>query len=453
MSILYGAYVLGSSAFFLALLPPFWIYTRLSGRFKENLHERLGYPSPEILEPLSGYPRIWMHAVSLGEVKVALSIIKALKKTLPGCAILLSTSTEHGRNLARESLDQDIPVFYAPIDFIGSVRKALSRVRPDIMVFLETEIWPAWLMEARRMGIKTALLNGRISKRSIGGYLRFRPFFREVLEKIDVFSMISEEDGARIRAMGADSRRIRINRNAKYDLLPDLVDPALEAEMRKALNLGAGSEVFIAGSTRSGEEPLVLEAYGRILKAFPETVLIIAPRHIDRSLEIKALVEGRGFRCQLRSELDGDRRTRRAPVLILNTFGELFRVYSVGTVVFCGGSLVPLGGQNPLEPAVWGKAVLYGPYMDNFMDAKGLLEEAEAGISVTGPEMLAQEAIRLLKSPEALRSCGARAREAVLGCRFAAEKHASVLAGLVTRGSPKAVQDPTETNGDQGHDL
>ena len=430
MSILYGAYTLVTTSLFLSCFPPFWIYTRLSGRYRENLKERLGLLPPKLAQTLSGSPRIWIHAVSLGEVKVAVPIIKALRQILPGCSVIVSTTTKHGRELAMETFGEDIPVVYAPIDFIGSVRKALSCVRPDVLVFLETEIWPAWLKEARRMGIKAALINGRISVRSIRGYLKFRRFFREVLRNVDAFSMILEEDGARIRAMGADPKRIEINGNAKYDLLVSLADPSMETEMRQILNLEASQPVFVAGSTRGGEEAMVLDAYERIVREFPDTVLIIAPRHIERVPEIGSLLERRGLRYQLRSELDSDKAKRTELVVIINTFGELFRLYSIGTVVFCGASLVPLGGQNPLEPAVWGKVVFYGPSMEDFLDAKALLEEVGAGIPISSPEMLAERAIWFLRHPGVLRDYGARAQQAVIKNQNAAEKHAKVIAGL-----------------------
>jgi len=431
MNILYGAYTLLTSSLFLSCLPPFWIYTRLSGRYGENLKERLGFVPTGLARALSGSPRIWVHAASLGEVKVAGSIIKALRGILPGCSVMVSTATKHGRELAAEAFGENIPVVYAPIDFIGSVRKALSRVRPDVLVLLETEIWPAWLAEARRMGIKIALINGRVSVRSIGGYLKFRRFFRDVLGNVDAFSMILEEDGSRIRAMGADPKKIEINGNAKYDLLVSLADPCMETEMRQILNLEASQTVFVAGSTREGEEAMVLDAYEKIAREFPDTVLIIAPRHIERVREIGFLLERRGFRYQLRSELDRDEAKRTEPVVIINTFGELFKLYSVGTVVFCGASLVPLGGQNPLEPAVWGKAVFYGPSMEDFLDAKALLEEVGAGIPISSPEMLAERAIWLLRHPDALKTYGARAREAVERNQNAAERHAQVIAGLL----------------------
>jgi 3-deoxy-D-manno-octulosonic-acid transferase len=330
-----------------------------------------------------------------------------------------------------ETFGEDTPVVYAPIDFIGSVRKAFSRVRPDVFVLLETEIWPTWIAEARRMGIKTAVINGRISGRSISSYFKLRPLFREVLKNIDAFSMILEEDATRIRKMGADPSKIEINGNAKYDLLASSTDPAMETEMRELLNLDASHTVFVAGSTRPGEETMVLDAYRQILAKFPNTILIIAPRHIERTPQIETMIEGQGFTYQLRNELGIAGKRRTEPVVIMNTFGELFKLYSVGTIVFCGGSLVPLGGQNPLEAAAWGKVVFYGPSMEDFLHARTLLEEVGAGVPVSSPETLAEKAIWFLSHPDALKTNGARAREVVIRNQKAAERHAKVIASLL----------------------
>ncbi len=429
--ILYGAYKLLSSGLFMSCLPAFLVYTRISGRYGKNLEERLGYVPRELAGELSGSPRIWLHAVSLGEVRVAAALINALGQVLPECSILVSTTTEHGREFAKRTLGEGVPVVYGPVDFIGSVRKALTRVRPDIMVFLETEIWPAWLVEAQRMGIKTALINGRISVRSIGGYLRFRPLFREILKHVDAFSMISEEDADRIRVLGAPAEKVQVNGNAKYDFLTTLTDPSIKTEMQKILNLEASHQVFVAGSTREGEEEMILDAYKKILKEFPGMILIMAPRHIERTPAIESLLAKRGVGYQLWRDLDGGGARRTEPVVIINTFGELFRIYSVGTIVFCGASLVPLGGQNPLEAAAWGKVVFYGMAMDDFQDARVLLEESGSGVQVSNPDMLAEKACWFLDRPDLLKTRGGRAREAVLRNHNAAEKHARVIRGLV----------------------
>jgi 3-deoxy-D-manno-octulosonic-acid transferase len=430
MDPLYAAYKTLTSGLFLALFPPFWAYTRVSGRHREGWKERLGFLPPQAHRKSRGSRRIWIHAASLGEVRVAEAIKEHLNDLIPGCDTLLSATTEHGLDLARQTLQKETAV-YAPLDLYFSVRRALSLAAPDLMVFMETELWPAWLTEAHRMGTKTALINGRISSRSIKRYRKLRPFFRKVLENVDVFSMISEEDGRRIGQMGADAQKIEIHGNAKYDVLARLVDPALEARMQKTLNLKPGHPVVVAGSTRTGEESIILDVYERISRVFPETVLIIAPRHIVRTPSIALLLRRRGFPYQLRTRLHEGGTKRTAPVVIMDTFGELFALYSVGTVIFCGGSLVPRGGQNPLEAAVWGKVVLYGPSMEDFLDAKALLEKQEAGIEVSSTDAFVEKAIWLLEHPDLARSHGDRGRAEILKSRGAGKRHAEVIARLL----------------------
>ena len=430
MSLLYKAYATLSSGIFMAGLPPFWLYTRLTGRFRKGLKERLGlFPARE-LRRLHPSRRIWIHAASLGEVRVARSIMNQLERLVPGCQVILSTNTDHGHDLAHELFDT-ASVVYAPFDFFPSVRKAISAVNPDVMVFLETEIWPAWIAETHRRGIRCALINGRISPRSIGKYIRFRPLFRDVLKYVNAFSMITEEDAHRIVAMGADLKKVEINGNAKHDLLASQTDPAVETRLQNLLSLKPAQPVFVAGSTREGEEGILLEVYEKILKNFPETVLVIAPRHIMRTSQVENLVRQQGLRYQLWTDLVRPGVQRTAPVVIINTFGELFNIYSVGTINFCGASLVPLGGQNPLEPAVWGKMVFYGPSMEDFLDARKLLEKEGAGVEVKNPDAFVEKALFFLNHLDELKEGGRRARDAVLRSQGASERHARVIARLM----------------------
>lgn len=432
MGILYIPYIIVTSILFMLLVPVFWIHGQVTGRYALHFRERLGLIPPGRLRYLSGFPRIWIHAVSLGEVKVAASIIDAVRHIMPHSSFILSTITESGRNLAEETFGRDVPVIYAPIDFIGSVRKSLAAVHPDVMVFLETEIWPIWLRQAHRMGIKIVLLNGRISNKSISGYLRLRPFFRTVLKNVDAFSMITEGDATRIESMGADPQKIEINGNAKYDLLERTVDFADETKIRRILNLDAEDRVFVAGSTRKGEEEKILDAYEKILREFPDTILVIAPRHIERTPEIGLAIGRHGFEYQLWTDLNNGGKRRTSQIVIINTFGELFKIYSIGSIVFSGGSLVPFGGQNPLEAAVWGKAVFFGPHMENFPDAKAILESNDAGVTVENSDMLADKAIWFFGHPAELKSLGDRGRGAVLKNEGAAEKHARVIERLLS---------------------
>jgi 3-deoxy-D-manno-octulosonic-acid transferase len=231
--------------------------------------------------------------------------------------------------------------------------------------------------------------------------------------------------------MGADPGKISVQGNAKYDLLANQADPELETEMRRKLGLEPNRMVLIAGSTRGGEEAIVLDAYEEILREFPETILVIAPRHITRTPEIEAMLRGRGLAYQLRTDLGVPGSQRTEGVLIMNTFGELFKLYSVGTIVFCGASLVPLGGQNPLEAGVWGKVVFYGPSMDDFLDARALLEEVGAGIQVAGARDLSEKALDLLKNQEHLKTLGRKGRESILQSQGAADKHAEAITRLL----------------------
>ncbi len=427
----YLLYAFLSSIFFAVFIPAFRTHALLTGRYKQHFKERLGFIPQKALKNLSRHPRIWIHAVSLGEVRVAASIINALKGMVPNVSFIVSTFTKSGRDLAEKTFGPEVSVTYAPVDFVGAVRKALSRIEPDVMVFLETEIWPAWLREARRMGIRTALINGRISLKSITGYQKMRFFFRDVLQDFDALSMITEADSRRIQSMGADPSKIVINGNAKYDLLKRNADPAAQGRFRGLFNIVERDRVLIAGSTRKGEESMLLDAYKEIRKVFPDVILLIAPRHIERTAEIGSLIEKRGFEYQLRSDLVPGEKKRSKPIVIIDTFGELFNIYSIGTIVLIGGSLVPLGGQNPLEPAVWGKAVFYGPYMENFLDAKALLEAAEAGITVRDSKMLADTVVWFLEHPGQLEKVGERARDVVLNHEGAAEKHAEVIERLL----------------------
>ncbi len=429
MTFFYFIYALLTGLVFLFVLPFGFIYIKIRGKHGGHLAERLGWIPRETLRKFKGKPRIWIHAVSLGEVKVAEVVVESLKKRLPECAIIISTTTRHGRDLAQSLFGNNAPVVYAPLDVLFCVRTALHSVRPEALIFIETEIWPAWVFEARRMGVRVALVNGRISPRSLQSYVRFQPFITQVLSRFHVLSMIRPEDRDRIIAMGAPGERVAVNGNAKYDKIHAGITAGVEQRMRQSLDLPAQGQVLVAGSTREGEEEMVIDAWERVLRDFPDTTLIIAPRHIERTRAIGALLERRGHAFRLRTEMaDGiDVRGRWATILIMDTFGELFDVYSVASVVFCGASLVPLGGQNPFEPAAWGKPVLYGPSMEDFLDAREMLETAGGGLTVADSQDLAAEIVRLFKNPDDLRAMGEKAKGAVLDHRGAAEKHAGCI--------------------------
>jgi len=412
-------------------LPAFWLYSTLTGRYRRGRRERFGFVPREALRRLTGSPKVWVHAVSLGELRVAFSVVSGLKLVMPGCSVLVSTTTEHGFDKAVETFGKIDPVIFSPIDTFFSVKEALRRVRPHAMVFLETEIWPAWIARAHAMGIPTAIVNGRISGRSFKKYRKMRFFFKETLSRVDAFSMTTTGNAERITAMGAPRGRVFVNGNAKYDSLAEQVDPKAGEAVKRSLGLGGRGPVLVCGSTRSGEEALLLDAFLRIRREHPEAFLIIAPRHIERAREIGRIIESRGLEYRIRSRAGSAPAPDTSPVLLLDTFGELFNVYSAATFVFCGASLVPLGGQNPLEPAAWGKPVFYGPSMEDFSDAVHLLESSGVRGRVSGPRMLAEKALALLRSPAALKEQGERALKALQRTQGSGERHARVIAQLL----------------------
>jgi 3-deoxy-D-manno-octulosonic-acid transferase len=434
MNILYFLYRVITTAIFVIFIIPFLLFVLFSGKYRRHLRERFGFIPGGSLAPLNGKPKIWVHAVSLGEIRVANSIISSLKRLMPGASIILSTSTEHGRALALELLGRDAPVIYSPIDFFPLVKNSLNRIKPDILIFLETEIWPSWIIEAKNRNVRLAMLNGRISVRSIRGYRKVMPFFRMVLSRFDLLSMISEGDKNRIIEMGARAETVTVNGNAKYDMLIRGTKDGMNERIRTILHIPADAPVIVAGSIRTGEEGIILDAYEKITASFQNAVLIIAPRHLERIKELTELIRMKGLKCHLRSELIAPGGARSGGIIIVDCFGELFNIYSAGTIAFCGASLVPLGGQNPLEPAAWGTPVFHGPYMEDFNDAMDLLKKHDADIEVLGASDLAEKVIYYLNNPEMLAEKGRAAKEALMESSNVAETQASLIKGLIENG-------------------
>jgi 3-deoxy-D-manno-octulosonic-acid transferase len=431
MKFSYTVYRLFTALGSLVLVPLVWVHHRLRGSDFQRFFQRIGMVPPAVSEALGGRPRIWIHAVSVGEVGVAAAVAKALQRRYPDGSFVLSTLREQGLARARELLGADTPCFFAPLDFVGPTRKTLRTIRPDILVLLETELWPNLIVGARRMGARVAIVNGRISVRSVRRYRKVRSLMRYTLSHVSAFSMISEQDALRIRSLGAPADRITVNGNAKFDCPDPQVDPGTADWAARLYGVGPHTPVFVAGSTRYPEEQIILDAFVKIRAALPDTILIIAPRHIERAPQIAQWVTARGLDCQLRTTLDDNPQSRTAPVIILDTIGELSATYSVAGMVFCGGSLVPKGGQNIMEPAMWGKPVCFGPSMEDFADARRIIEESGGGITVRCAEELAKTAIQWFQNTGQAAAAGQAARHAILPHRGAAEKHAEVIRNLI----------------------
>jgi 3-deoxy-D-manno-octulosonic-acid transferase len=405
---------------FVFSLPYYAWKGRRSGKYLRTFRERMGR-LPAALDA-GGRPSIWVHAVSVGEVLAARELVRALKARLPGHAVFVTTTTETGQEVARRSLTEADGLFFAPFDWAGPVRVVLARLRPRLLVLVETELWPNTIREAKRSGAHVVVVNGRLSPRSFPRYRRVRGVLRTVLREVDLFLMQAEPHAERARLIGAPPERVRVSGNLKFDSHKD--PRPTDALVRL---VPPGGPVWIAGSTVAGEEDLVLDAYIEVRREVEDLRLVIAPRHPERFGSVPPLVERRGLACALRTSAAGPG----APVLVLDTLGELAGAYALADVVFVGGSLVPSGGHNVLEPAAAGRAVVVGPHMENFQEIADELLAEDALVQVPDAGGLAREVTRLVRDPEAREGLGRRARSVVDRNRGALDRTVDALVGLL----------------------
>jgi len=429
----YTLYNLLLGVFSLGAFPVFLIEGLLFPNRRKVLAQKLGFLPRETLERMRGEPRIWVHAVSLGEVGAVHPLFRELRKVYPEACLMLSTGTESGQKMAREAVTEATGTFFFPFDYPFVVRKVIRRLRPDIFIIAETELWPNFLREVKAQGAKALLVNGRISDRSHERYRKVRFFFTAVLDNFDALSMIRVQDGERIISMGANPVQVFVNGNCKFDQAAALATPGLQEEMQRLVGIGADDRVFVAGSTHEGEEEVVIRSFVKLRESFPNLLLLLVPRHVDRSDRVERILERNGIRqWARRSRLNGGGRGD-ARVVLWDTFGELFKVYSVGTLVFCGGSLSPKRGQNILEPAAWGKVVLYGPSMEDFLDAHGLLSSVGAGVMVRDEEELTERCLYFLNHSREREERGEAGREALLAQRGATQRNLELVRKLLKR--------------------
>ena len=427
---MYICYNLLLWVFSLFALPYFLLKVISSGKGRQIWAQKLGFLPGETLARMQGSPRIWVHAVSGGEVSAIQPLVRQLRKTYPESCLMLSTGTETGQKLARERVKEASAIFYFPLDLPFVVKKVVGRLKPDLFITAETELWPNFLRAVKARGARTMLANGRISERSFARYRKTRFFWMAVLDDFDALSMIRVQDGERIIAMGANPVKVFANGNCKYDQAVFSAEPALQEEMEELLRLKGDEHVFVAGSTHEGEEEAVIQAYLKIRQRYPDLILIIAPRHIDRAARVSKLLADYGI-AHIRRSAIGKGGLGEERVVLWDTFGELFKVYSLGTLIFCGASLVPKRGQNILEPAAWGKAVLYGPSMEDFLDAHELLKNVWAGIMVGSAEELAERSLYFLEHPQELKDRGAAGKEALLANRGATQRNLDLARKLI----------------------
>ena len=441
-------YVLYSVAIicYAILLAPRLLYDVFRhGKYIGTLGERWGR-LPAAINP-GGVPSIWIHAVSVGEVLATRALIPALRDRYPDHPLWLSTTTQTGR-AAATGLEGVDGLFYFPFDLSPVVARVLDRVRPALFIMVDTELWPNLLRHCTLRGVKTTLVNGRISDRSYVRYRVVRPFFRHVLAGVDRCCAQSEESGRRLIGLGAPPTRVTVTGNLKFDSLPvpDARSPWVRAGVLPAFRIAEGRTVVMAASTHPGEETPVLAAFGRIRRADPTALLVVAPRHPERCGRVMALAAGQGLDVVRRSDLPVDGEPRTA-VVVLDTVGELATLFQTATVVFLGGSLVPAGGHNLLEPAAWGKPVVFGPHMENFAEIAELFLTNRAACQIRSADALEPALSTLLGDPVQRAAVGAAARALVASNRGATDRSLAVIAAVLppAAGVPAGVVMPFGT--------
>lgn len=394
--------------------------------YRAGLGERFGRvaASPE------GRPVLWLHAVSVGEVISAAPLVAALRARHPTAHLVISCGTPTGRAMANERLAGADRVIYLPWDLPGAVNAALAKVRPDLFVLVESELWPNLLRALARRGTPVVLVNGRISGRSYPRYLAVRFVFRAAIAHVAAFLMQTRQDARHIEGIGAPPERVEVVGNIKYDQPVVEPDPEALARLGLALGLAPGAPVLLAGSTHEGEEEMLARVWQRLVAEVPGLVLVLAVRHPNRCDAVAEGLGRMGVKPGRKTHGDGAGRG----VVLLDTLGELSAHYRLATVAFVGGSLVPVGGHNPLEPAAAGVPVVYGPHVANFEAPCADLERAGAAVRVTGEAELLTTLRRLLRDPEARSRMGAEGARVVRANRGAVARTMARIAQILPEG-------------------
>ncbi len=409
-------------------------------RCRRGLPQRMGFLPHDSRVDHTKLPVIWVHAVSLGEVVAAVPLVRELHAREPGYRIVVTTVTETGREAVEQRLAGVAEHRYAPLDFPWVVAKVIGHLKPALFLFVETELWPNLLRALSRRRVPSLLVNGRLSSSSFRGYRMIRPLISQALQTVTYCLMQSDRDASRIRSLGAPAERVLRTGNIKFD--QPLPVSTGEATLSKDAILAADEELIVAGSTHPGEEEEIISCYERLQHNFPSLVLLLAPRHIERALQVESTIKARGLPAVRRSALGvtdpksgsvsaGRDRPR---VVLLDTRGELAAVYRHAALAFVGGTLVPIGGHNLLEPALWGIPVFFGPHTDHCFEVAELLLGAGGARRVNNGQELATEMAGLLHDRPGPQRMGAAALAVVMENRGALEQTLATI-GHVLHGS------------------
>ncbi len=417
------------SIFLLIPVCLYHLYRSLSRGRPPAFSERFGHIPQEEMKKIGQRPVIWLHAVSVGEAIAARPLLQALRKRYPDHAILVSNTTETGRKIATGFPEKDLCIYF-PFDFLPAVGRTLDRIKPAIVIIMETEIWPNFTREAARRKIPLVLANGRISDRSFSGYLRFSWFFRHSLELFSTLCMQTDTDRERIVVIGARPGNSLTAGNLKYDIPFRQIQPEERAALRERYAIPGPLTVLVAGSTHPGEEELVLAAYRELLAGHSNLFLVLVPRHPERAAEVATLLERANMPFRRRTALDASLHAAFAngEVLLVDTIGEMMDLYALSDLVFVGGSLVPTGGHNLLEPASVGVPSIFGPHMTNFREIADLVLKYRAGIQVETPAGLAAACRGLIDDPDQRLALGLNGLIMMRDNGGATERHMEVIA-------------------------
>jgi 3-deoxy-D-manno-octulosonic-acid transferase len=376
-------------------------------------------------------PCLWFHAVSVGEVLQLEPVLKELRSRLPAVEFVISTTTPTGRSVAEAKFPGDT-ICYFPLDFSWAVREAMARLRPTAIVLVELELWPNFILLARQSSIPVALINGRLSERSLRGYRRLRPLVAGLLGSLRAIAVQNSTYAERFAELGAPRQRLSITGSIKFDRVTADRNNSKTAELRAAFGIAETDRVFVAGSTQETEESAAIDTYVALRERFPTLRLILVPRHKERFDEVASLVESHGLPLCRRTDGFPSDSSKGAghPVLLLDTLGELAACWGLADVAFVGGSLTNRGGQNMIEPAGYGATVLFGPNTQNFRDVVELLLSVDAARVVRNGEELTTAVGDCLAHPERAREQGARAQKLVLTQQGATLRTVEILASL-----------------------
>ncbi len=413
------------------MTPAIGIVLLLRRKYRCGFFEKCGICNWESIKKKTYHPPIWIHAVSVGEVMAAVPLVREIKKSFRDTPVLLSTVTETGNFTARRNVKDVDQVIYFPFDYPFIVSTFIAKLKPKIFVAIEAEIWPNLLRELNRRNIPSMIVSGRISSTSSRNYFIFKFFFKRVLSYINCLSMQSRKDAERIIRVGADPECVTVSGNIKFDQKVPAITPQERNAIYSELNITDDQKTFIAGSTHKGEEEISIEVFNTLKQRFPDLVLVLAPRHPERFAEVELLLKQTGTSYVRKSTLSSAADHTASDVILLDTIGELAKIYSIATIVFIGGSMVPVGGHNVLEPAVFSKPVIFGKYMNNFLEISTILTRKKAALQVADKDDFIAQAELLLEDAALRQQIGEAAFQVIMENSGALHKNMEIMQKLL----------------------